>query len=49
MRNRLTINIDDDLISAIKIQAIKEKRSVSEIIKILLTKYLDGEIKIEDK
>ncbi len=39
-RQKFTTTIDADLIEQIKIQAIKEKRSVSVILEELITEYL---------
>jgi len=41
MKKKFTTTIDESLLKAIKIQAIKEGRSVSDIIEDLLRKYLD--------
>lgn len=41
MKKKFTTTIDERLLKAIKIQAIKEGRSVSDIIEDLLRKYLD--------
>ena len=41
MKKKFTTTIDEDLLKAIKIQAIKEGRSVSDIIEDLLRQYLD--------
>ena len=40
-RKNVTIRLNPDIAESIKIQAIKEKRSVSDIIEDLLRKYLD--------
>lgn len=41
MKKKFTTTIDETLLKEIKIQAIKEGRSVSDIIEDLLRKYLD--------
>jgi predicted HicB family RNase H-like nuclease len=40
MREKLNLTFPPELIEAAKIQAIKEKRSVSEIVEEILRKYL---------
>lgn len=37
---KFTTTLSEDLLKEIKIQAIKENKSVSEILEILITKYL---------
>ena len=39
---KFTTTIDEILLEQIKIQSIKEKRSVSEILEELITKYLEA-------
>lgn len=41
-RKNVTIRLDPSIAESIKIQAIKEGRSVSDIIEDLLRKYLDN-------
>lgn len=45
-KQKFTTTIDDELLERIKIQAIKEKRSVSDLLEELIAKYL-GEIAAE--
>ena len=40
MRKKFTTALDDELVARAKIQAIKEKRSVADILEELLSKYL---------
>lgn len=40
-KTRYTTTIDSELLEKIKIQAIKEKRSVSDLLEELITKYLE--------
>lgn len=37
---KFTTTLSENLLKEIKIQAIKENKSVSEILEILITKYL---------
>ena len=37
---KFTTTLSEDLLKEIKIQAIKENKSVSDILEILITKYL---------
>lgn len=39
-KQKFTTNIDSELLEKIKIQAIKEKRSVSDLLEELIAKYL---------
>ena len=39
-KQKFTTTIDSDLLEKIKIQAIKEKRSVSDLLEELIKKYL---------
>jgi plasmid stability protein len=39
-KTKLTLNVDDDLIQRMKFQALREKRSVSQITEQLYTQYL---------
>jgi hypothetical protein len=41
-RQKLTLSVDSDLIERIKIQAVREKRDVSDITEDLYRKYLEG-------
>jgi hypothetical protein len=40
MKVKFTTMIDEDMLSAIKIQAIKEKRTVSSILNEIIAEYL---------
>jgi Family of unknown function (DUF6364) len=40
MRQKLTLSIEDTLVEKIKVQAVLEKRSVSDMTKELCTEYL---------
>jgi len=40
-KSRLATNIDEDLHQKFKIQAVKEKKKVNELLEILIKKYLD--------
>ena len=39
-RKKLTLSVDEQLTESIKIQAIKEKRDVSDIVEELFREYL---------
>ena len=39
-KNKFTTTLSENLLKEIKIQAIKENKSVSEILEILITQYL---------
>ena len=41
-RIKFTTNLDDELLEKLKIEAIKEKRDVNEILEELIKKYLDS-------
>lgn len=41
-KQKFTTTIDTELLEKIKIQAIKEKRSVSDLLEELIKKYLEG-------
>ena len=41
-KSRFTTTIDADLLEKIKIQAVKEKTSVSNILERLITQYLES-------
>jgi hypothetical protein len=45
-KQKLTLTVDDALIEKIKIQAVKERRSLSDITQQLFKEYLD---KVEKK
>ena len=49
MRVGFKTTLDEDLISKIKMNAIKEKVDVNDILEPLIKKYLSGEIEIEIK
>lgn len=40
-KKKFTTTVDPELLEKIKIQAIKEKRSVSDLLEELIKKYLD--------
>ncbi len=40
-KQKFTTTIDSELLERIKIQAIREKRSVSDLLEELITKYLE--------
>lgn len=40
-KQKFTTTIDTELLEKIKIQSIKEKRSVSDLLEELITKYLE--------
>lgn len=44
-KQKFTTTIDSELLEQIKIQAIKEKRSVSDLLEELIRKYLDNTAK----
>jgi metal-responsive CopG/Arc/MetJ family transcriptional regulator len=41
MKQKITLTLDDKLIEEIKIQGVREKRSVSEITEEMLREYLN--------
>jgi len=41
MKQKITLTLNDKLIEEIKIQAVREKRNVSEITEEMLHEYLD--------
>lgn len=47
MRVGFKTTLDEDLVSKIKMEAIKEKVGVNDILEPLIEKYLNGEIEIE--
>jgi predicted HicB family RNase H-like nuclease len=40
-KSRLATNIDEELHQQFKIQAVKEKKKINELLEILIKKYLD--------
>lgn len=44
-KQKFTTTIDSDLLERIKIQAIKEKRSVSDLLEKLIVEYLKSKEK----
>lgn len=40
-KQKFTTTLDSDILEQIKIQAIKEKRSVSDLLEELIKKYLE--------
>lgn len=44
-KQKFTTTIDSDLLEKVKIQAIKEKRSVSSLLENLLENYLSEKLK----
>ena len=49
MKYKLTLTIDEDLVEEIKIQAVREKRTVGEITEQLYREYLDRQVKVKVK
>jgi predicted CopG family antitoxin len=49
MKQQLTLTIQDDLIEKMKLQAVLEKRSVSDITEELYQKWLATEVKVKKK
>ena len=49
MREKLNLTLPGDLIEKVKIQAVKEKRTVSEIVEELCREYLDRQVKVKVK
>jgi hypothetical protein len=41
MKQKITLTLNDKLIEEMKIQAVREKRSVSEITEVMLQEYLN--------
>lgn len=41
-KKKFTTTVDEELLEQIKIQAIKERRSVSDLLEELIQKYLDS-------
>jgi len=46
MKRKFTTSIDDSILEQVKIEAIKRKTTVSEILTVLLEKFLSHEIDI---
>lgn len=46
VKKRLTINVDEKLIEPLKIDAVKQNTSVSEIVEKLIGEYLKGKINV---
>ena len=49
MKRQLTLTIEDTLTEKIKIQAVRERRSVSDITEELYREYLDRQKKLKGK
>jgi len=49
MKQKLTLNIDDKLIEDIKILAVREKRSLSDLTEELYRQRLEGQKKFKTK
>ena len=49
MKYKLTLTIDEDLVEEIKIQAVRERRTVGEITEQLYREYLDRQVKVKVK
>lgn len=49
MKYKLTLTIDEKLVEEIKIQAVREKRTVGEITEELYREYLDRQVKVKLK
>ena len=49
MKHKFTLNIDEQLVEEIKIQAVREKRTVGEITEQLYREYLDRQVKVKVK
>ena len=47
MKQQLTLTIQDDLIEKMKLRAVLEKRSVSDITEELYQKWLASEVKVK--
>lgn len=41
-KQKFTTTVDSELLERVKIQAIKEKRSVSDLLEMLIRKYLES-------
>jgi predicted CopG family antitoxin len=49
MKQQLTLTIQDDLIEKMKLRAVLEKRSVSDITEELYQRWLASEVKVKVK
>jgi len=49
MREKINLTLPADLIEKVKIQAVREKRAVSEIVEELLGKYLNEQRPVREK
>jgi hypothetical protein len=49
MKQKLTLNIDDNLIEEIKILAVREKRSLSDLTEDLYRERLGRQVKVKIK
>ena len=49
MKQKLTLNIDDQLIEEIKILAVREKRSLSDLTEDLYRVRLSRQVKLKTK
>jgi Family of unknown function (DUF6364) len=49
MKQKITLTIQDDLIEKMKLRAVLEKRSVSDITEELYAKWLATEVKVKIK
>ena len=49
MKQKITITLDDRVIEEIKLQAVREKRSVGEITEEMLREYLSRQVKVKLK
>jgi len=49
MKQKLTLNIDDQLIEEIKVLAVREKRSLSDLTEDLYRERLDRQVKVKLK
>ena len=47
MKRKFTTSLDENLLEQVKIEAIKRRVAVSDILTILLTKFLSHEIDID--
>jgi uncharacterized protein DUF6364 len=47
MKYKLTLTIDEQLVEEIKIQAVREKRTVGDITEQLYREYLDRQMKVK--
>ena len=49
MKRKFTTTIDDELIDALKIESIRHKLNVNDILECLIQKFLNHEIEIDSK